>query len=144
VLVDGGLLNNLPVDVAKSMGADITIAVQLIDPPAKKNSITSLFTVATRSLAVIIDNNAKKSTQLADILIAPDYQSLKSTDFSKYDDFDARGYEAAEKIKDRLLPLAVSEAEYQQFLAARESKRRPPAFTPQAVEVVGPTNPSVV
>lgn len=143
LLVDGGLLNNLPVDVAKSMGAEITIAVQLIDPPAKQNSITSLLTVATRSLAIIIDSNARKSTDLADILIAPDYQSLKSTDFGKYADFDERGYEAAEKMKDKLLPLAVSEAEYQRFLADREAKRRPKAFTPQDVEVVGPSDPSV-
>lgn len=144
LLVDGGILNNLPVDVAKSMGADITIAVQLIDPPAKQSAITSLLNVASRSLAIIIDTNAKKSTELADILIAPDYRNLKSSDFGKYADFDERGYEAAEKMKDQLLPLAVSDAEYRQWSEAREAKRRPPAFTPQDVEIAGPADPNVV
>jgi NTE family protein len=143
LLVDGGLLNNLPVDVAKSMGAEITIAVQLIDPPAKRNTITSLLNVASRSLSIIIDSNAKKSAQLADILIAPDYQGLGSTDFGKYKEFDARGYEAAEKMKDKLLPLTLNQTEYQQWLTTREQRRRPPEFTPDAVEVVGPSDPAI-
>ena len=50
VLADGGMLNNLPVDVVKAMGADMIIAVALVDPEAKKESLESLLGVAKRSI----------------------------------------------------------------------------------------------
>lgn len=139
LLVDGGLLNNLPVDVGKTMGADIVIAVQLIDPPAGQGSIMSLLGVASRSMSIVIDNNAKQNAALADILIAPDYQNLSSSAFGKFEEFEQRGYAAAEKIKDRLLPLALTEDAYRQYVNARNARKRPLVFTPETVEVVGPS-----
>jgi NTE family protein len=140
VLVDGGLLNNLPVDVAKTMGPDIIIAVELIDPPAKEPKVRSLVGVLGRSMAVMIDENAKKNRSLANILISPKVDDLGSSAFARYEEFEKRGYEAAERMRAQLERLSVSEEEWQRYLSARRAKQRPAGITPQSVEVTGATD----
>jgi len=137
LLVDGATLNNLPVDVVKAMGPTVMIAVPLIDKPVEKAKVRSLLGVAGRTLAVMIDDNAKRNMVLADLLIAPDLTGLEGTDFEKFEEFEKRGYEAAEKKKQFLMTLAVSEEEYRQYAAERQRKRRPNQITPTFVTVEG-------
>ncbi|MEO8126109.1 MAG: patatin-like phospholipase family protein, partial [Bryobacteraceae bacterium] len=142
LLVDGATLNNLPVDIVKAMGPSIVIAVPLIDKPVDKTKIRSLLAVAGRTLAVMIDDNAKRNMALADLLIAPDLTGLESTDFFKFEEFEKRGYEAAEKKKQFLMTLAVSEEEYGKYVAERQRKRRSIQITPTFVAVEGITGPA--
>ncbi len=141
VLVDGGTLNNLPVDVVKGMGADLTLAVTLIDPEAKKESVASMLGVAKRSIAVMIDDNAKRSMALADLLISPDLADFTSKDFDKFEEMEERGYQAAEKKKTFLLTLAVSEEEYARYQGERMRKRLPKQITPTFVTLRGVEGP---
>ena len=142
VLADGGMLNNLPVDVVKGMGADMTIAVALIDPEAEKKSLESLLGIAKRSIGVMIDANARRSMALADLVVAPDLAGLTSTDFSKFEEMEQRGYESAEKKKALLSTLSVSEEEYAQWVAERKRKRLPKTVTPTFVTVRGVGGPN--
>ena len=57
IWVDGGLLNNLPVDVVKKMGADIVIAVYLNPSPFSPETKRSMFAVMNRSIGVMIEAN---------------------------------------------------------------------------------------
>lgn len=142
LMVDGATLNNLPVDVVKAMGSTLVIAVPMIDKPVVKSKITSLLSVAERSLAVMIDANARRNMALADLLIAPDLTGLENTDFAKFEEFEKRGYAAAENKKLFLMTLAVSEAEYQQYLDERQKKRHPNQITPEFVTVTGVAGPA--
>jgi NTE family protein len=137
VLADGGMLNNLPVDVVKAMGADLIIAVALVDPEAPKESLESLVGVGKRSIAVMIDANERRSMAMADLLVVPDMTGLASSDFAKFEQMEQRGYEAAEKKKAFLLTLAVSDEEYARYVAERKRKRLPKKITPTFVVVKG-------
>jgi NTE family protein len=137
VLADGGMLNNLPVDVVKGMGAELTLAVALVDPEAKKDSLSSLLDVAKRSISIMIDANERRSMALADLLIIPDMAGFTAKDFARYEEMEQRGYQAAESKKTFLSTLSVTEDEWLQYLAERKRKRLPKQITPTFVTVRG-------
>lgn len=135
-LVDGGLLNNLPVDVVRSMGADIVIAVALDKPPDPDQYI-SLLGVAGRSISIMIAANERRSMGLADLVLMPDLQGLESTDYARFDEFLARGFEAARRKSLMLGPLAVSAEEYELYAGMRKQRRLPETVKPQLIVVEG-------
>lgn len=135
-LVDGGLLNNLPVDVVRGMGADIVIAVALDKPPDPDQYI-SLLGVAGRSISIMIAANERRSMGLADLVLMPDLQGLESTDYRRLDEFLARGLEAARRKSLMLDPLALPPSEYEVYLAGRRSRRLPETVKPQLIVVEG-------
>jgi NTE family protein len=136
LLVDGGLLNNIPVEVVRKMGADIVIAVAL-EKPAEDGRYTSLLGVAGRSIAVMITANERLSLGQADVVIMPNLNGLGATDYPKWKEFEARG-EAAAQAKARVLePFALPEDDYRAYVRARQARRRPEEVKPQFIEVDG-------
>ncbi len=79
---DGGLLNNLPVDVVKQMGADIVIAVTLKPSPFNPGNSQSMFGVMGRSIGVMIEANEIHNAEMADIMISANLTGYTSTDFT--------------------------------------------------------------
>ena len=74
LLVDGGLTNNLPVDVARAMGAEIVIAVNLGTPLASRESIQSVLGVTAQMVNILTEQNVRASLaslKPTDILIEP-------------------------------------------------------------------------
>jgi NTE family protein len=137
ILVDGGVLNNLPVDVIKQMGSKIIIAVALGYPDMKPGSLENLLGIASRSLDTMIAANQQYALENADIIIAPNLAGLLSSDFLKSEEFIRRGYEAAEHKGRFLETLAVSDEEWKQYLEERRRKTMPREITPQAVTIAG-------
>jgi len=140
LLVDGGLVDNLPVDVVKKMGADLVIASAL-DIPPDPTKYKSLLGVAGRSISLMITQNERRSLGSADLVVMPDLKGLDATAFQKYEDFRKVGYAAAEQKRTMLLKLAVSDAEWQAYEAARKSKRRSDVIHVDEVEVAGDIAP---
>ena len=140
VLVDGAVLNNLPVDVMKQLHPDIIIAVAL-DAPADPAGYKSLLGVAGRSLSVMIGDKERQNMGLADILVMPDLKGFASMGFEKYDELRASGYAAAESKRVMLEKFAVSEAEYRSYVEQRRTRRVPDTVKPQIVEVKGDLAP---
>lgn len=137
LLVDGGMLNNLPVDVVRGMGPDVVVAVAL-DPPAPDlNQMKSIFGVARRTLSVMITDNERRNLGLADLVVMPELKGLGTGDYPRYKEFIQRGYKAAEAKRRMLEKLSVSEAEYGAWLEARVAKRRGEHVKPQTVIVEG-------
>ena len=95
VLVDGGLLNNLPVDVVRKMGADVVIAVVMEKPPVGSKELESILGVTGRAVDVMILNQEKRSMALADLVVAPDLQGFASDDFKRAPELAQRGSMAA-------------------------------------------------
>lgn len=138
MLVDGGVLNNLPADVMKAeLKPDVLIAVALLDEPPKKDAVSSILGVAGRTISVMVDQNERRNLALADLVLAPRLTDLKSTDFDKYEEFIARGYEAAKQKQRFLETLAVSDEQWRAYLEERKRKRRPEQITPRFVDVQG-------
>ncbi len=142
IFADGALLDNLPVDVAQDMGADVTVAVHLevkgLDP---KDSL-STFTVLGRSLSVVIAANELRSMEKADVLISVPLEDYSSLDYSKSAEMIKLGYAAAESKKAVLLAFAVDDASWSKYLEHRNSRRRTGSPTPQFVKVQG-TSPEL-
>ena len=136
VLVDGGLADNLPVDVVKEMGADLVIAVELNKPPDPE-AYRTLLGVAGRSISVMISQNEIHSLSAADLVVSPDLEGMSASDYSAYDTFRKAGYEAAAKKEYFLERLRLSDSEWQAYVAERQSRKRPETISPQFVEVTG-------
>ena len=138
IYADGGLLQNIPVEVAKQMGADITLAVHLAEAPLEPNANLSSFGVLGQSISVMISANELKSMESADLLISVPLQKYNALSFDKADEIIKLGYEAAAAKAKILLPLAVDDATWNQYIAERSARRikTPPIPTFVAVDGV--------
>ena len=124
LLVDGGLVNNIPVDLARKMGADIVIAVAL-DVPEDTAAYTSLLGVARKSMSVLITLNERRSLAQADLILMPDLKGFDSMSYLEWQALSERGFQAAERKQAFLDRLAVSPGEYAAYAARRAQGRRP-------------------
>ncbi|MFO8236405.1 MAG: patatin-like phospholipase family protein [Bacteroidales bacterium] len=107
LLVDGGVIRNLPVEEVRKMGADIIIAVYVgFEEEVTPESLSSLSDVLTRTTIFMGVLDTKQQMKMADILIIPKLGDLSSTDFSKSDTIAKIGKEATLKVKERLEKLA--------------------------------------
>ena len=82
--VDGGMVRNLPVDVARKAGCEIIIAVNLGTPPLRRDQLTSAAAVAMQSINLMTEHNVQASlAELTekDILIKPELGEFSSGDF---------------------------------------------------------------
>lgn len=136
VLVDGGLLDNLPVDVARQMGAEIVIAVHLKTKPVNPQEPMSSVDVLQRSASVTIAINELRSMEKADIVLTADLGAFSAIDYSRFAEIEAEGYRAAQEKQLVLSGLQISTDEWQQMQTARAERRRQ-VPTPQFVDVTG-------
>lgn len=137
LFADGALLDNLPVDVAQQMGAELTLAIHLqvkeLDP---KESLSSIG-VLGRSVSVMIAANELRSMEKADILVSVPLSDFTALDYEKADALIKRGYEAAAAKASVLSTLSVDEAAWNTYVAQRTARRRTTLPAPQFVEVIG-------
>ncbi len=136
LLADGGILNNIPVDVAKAMGADIVIAVRT-GPKAEEEVAETIAGVANRSITLMMQTLERPRLRQADVVIVPDLDGLTAADFRKIDELAARGYQAAEAQKAALLPYALDDASWAQYRASIEARKNPEKAPLGFVEVKG-------
>jgi NTE family protein len=141
IFADGGLLDNLPVDVAKEMGADLTLAIHLQVPSLKPDEPLSAFGVLGESISTVIAANELRSMEMADIIVAVPLDKFTSMDYDKADAIIKQGYDAAAAKAAILATLAVDDATWQAYLANRQARRRTTPV-PQFVEVAG-TSPQL-
>jgi NTE family protein len=115
ILGDGGLVNNLPVDVVRAMGADIVIAVNIGTPLMSRDQLSSIVGYASQMLNILTEQNVRAqlgSLRPQDILISPDLGDLTFIDFTAGSKFVALGKAAAQDEEARLAMLAASPTEY--------------------------------
>jgi NTE family protein len=110
LLVDGGLTDNLPVDVARAMGADIIIAVNLGTPLMKREELTSIIGVTGQMLNILTEQNVRASLaslRPTDILIKPELGDFSAGDFDHLPKTIPIGEAAARKEASRLSELSI-------------------------------------
>jgi NTE family protein len=125
LLVDGGIVDNLPIDVVRSMGADRIIVVDVGTPLQGRDQISSFVSVINQLTLLLgretVDRQIK-SLDPADVLIRPDQPTISATGFERSVDGIAAGRAAALAVLDRLKPYALSEADWKAHLAARKAR----------------------
>ena len=81
LLVDGGVANNLPVDIVKDMGADIILAIDVSSPAQTKVNINNMYDIIFQSISVHGNDKWEKSKEAADYLIHPEINNVSLLDY---------------------------------------------------------------
>ncbi|EEZ01245.1 hypothetical protein VOA_003248 [Vibrio sp. RC586] len=126
-LVDGGVTNNMPVDIARAMGADIIIAVDISTDYKSQEDFTNLFSVADQlSNYLVRRSTEKQSDNLTehDLLLRPQVGKMETTEFDKMPDAFAMGYQVAMENRAFFKNIALSSAQYQEYIDEKEERRK--------------------
>ncbi|MGC9421186.1 patatin-like phospholipase family protein [Vibrio sp.] len=126
-LVDGGVTNNMPVDVAKAMGADVVIAVDISSDYKQQESFSSFLSAANQLSNYLVRRTTERQTSHLseqDILLKPNVGLMETTEFHKMPDAFIEGYQTASAHQQQLQKLALSSAQYQDYIDAKEQRRR--------------------
>ena len=129
VLVDGGLVDNLPIDVARAMNVDIVIVVDAGYPLQPRKGLASLPAITNQVLSILLRRNIDQelaALQPHDLLISPQIGNFSSYDFADTLKIIDAGKDAAQAMQAQLRTLAVSDAEYAHYVAARSAARQAP------------------
>lgn len=128
LLVDGGLTNNLPVDVARSMGADVVIAVNLGTPLLRAEQLNSILGVTGQMVNILTEQNVQRSLaslKPTDILVVPQLGDFSAADFDHLREAVPVGAAAARSVADLLGRYSVSPEAYARWNARRQSGAPP-------------------
>lgn len=147
--VDGGLVRNLPVDIARDACADVVIAVNLGSPLLPRSELNSVVGVALQSINLLTEQNVRRSLgelRANDILIEPELGSFSAGDFKGALKAIPIGEAAARDKREALARLSVSEDEYRAWRKAAVAKLMPvPKVTGARVTTGdGWVNPKVI
>jgi len=115
LLVDGGVANNLPVSVARELGAEVIIAVDITDPLTETDDLRDAFSVVGQLTPLLTRRNTDQQLDLLgeqDILIRPDLQGYTSADFYQAPLLFELGATAARNHASELRPLQVSRTDW--------------------------------
>jgi NTE family protein len=117
-LVDGGIVNRLPTDIARDMGAEIIIAVEVRESPVRTGvEPRTLVEMFGQVSSVLLEQNTAPRRALADLVISPDMTGFRRTDFFKAPGIIRQG-EAQARLWTRDL----------EAIAARIARSRPREF----------------
>ena len=135
LLVDGGMVDNIPVDVAREMGVDRVIVVDIGTPLRPRKQLTTVFDILNQSTTLMTRSNSE--VQLAsltpdDILIQPALSAIGATDFGRSQDIISAGYRATQALAPRLADLRHP-ADVQLDIA-RTAEERTPVITAVKIE----------
>ncbi|HRW66766.1 MAG TPA: patatin-like phospholipase family protein [Candidatus Competibacter sp.] len=116
IYVDGGLVRNLPIDVARHMGVDVIIAVNLGSGYLPRDQLGNILGVTGQMIAILTEQNVQASLKQIDpkrdVLIVPDLGDITSSDFARAPEAIATGVAAARKAAPQLVRYSLSETEY--------------------------------
>ena len=127
LLVDGGLSENLPIDVARQMGVDVLIVVDVGFPLLDRTKLNTAPVISNQMLAILVrrDSERQRATLTdKDIVIDPPLADASSFDFGIVSRAVEKGVEAARAAAPRLAALSVSPEEYSKYTVRREDIRR--------------------
>jgi len=126
LLVDGGVANNLPVSVARAMGAQVVIAVDISTPLLERKKISSALSIIEQLSGILTRRNTEE--QLAtlgarDVLIVPDLGDITTSDFTRVGEAVPLGAAAARGAQQSLGRYALDQQAYLAHHARRDTGR---------------------
>jgi NTE family protein len=138
VLVDGGVLENIPVDAVRDMGAKIVIAVAFEAPKVKPDQFKSLSDVMGQTISLIVAKNEQHSLKKADLVIFVDTKGFSTSDYRRWSEIVEAGYRAAKAHGSELARFELSQRDWDEHLARRRSRMRPSSDRGRVLEVSSP------
>jgi NTE family protein len=133
-LVDGLIVNNLPIDVAKTFGGAVLVAVDIGSPLLEPKDYESAFGVAYQVSDLLMRRRYLDYSADADVLVVPDLGAHSTTDYSGFDDLIRRGYDAMKAalpaVRAKLAEAGVTD------LSKRPAGPSEPALGTRRIEAV--------
>lgn len=126
--VDGGLVRNLPIDVARTMGVDVVIAVNLGSGYLPRDQLGTILGVTGQMIAILTEQNVQvslKQLEPQDVLIVPNLGDIGSGDFKRAREAIVTGVAAARKAAPQLARFSLSEEAYADWKRQRFGPGRP-------------------
>jgi NTE family protein len=126
LLVDGGLVENVPIDVARAMHADILIVSDVSFPLRTRDQLDSALAISNQMLAILVRKDAdrqKATLGPQDILIEPALGAAAATDFTIAVSSITQGETAARGVSQRLAALSVGDVAYEAYLSRRATRQ---------------------
>lgn len=141
ILGDGGLVNNTPISVARALGAEVLIVVNIGTPLGGRETLGSALGLTQQTINILTEQNVQRSLatlQPHDVLLAPALGTYTSADFSSARELMALGAAGARGRSDRLSPLSIPTPDYARW---RQAHAAPSLGRPQlaAVHIEGST-----
>ena len=127
MLVDGGVVNNMPVDVARAMGADVVIAVDISTDYKTEDDFTGLFTVADQLSNYLVRRSTQQQVETLqehDVYIRPNVGQMETVEFDKMPWAFQSGYDITKEMESKLAGLRLSNAEYQKYIDHKQEIRK--------------------
>jgi NTE family protein len=124
LMVDGGIVNNVPVDVVKAMGVDRVIVVDVGEPLAEEDTLGSPLSITMQMITLLMKQRTDQvlsDMSPEDVLIRPDLGNMSSAAFDRAVSTIALGEQAAEAAVPGLRPLSLPQHAY---AAVRQQQRR--------------------
>ena len=122
LLVDGGIADNLPIDEARKLCADVVIAVNISTPPLKRAEISSAVSVALQLVNLLgkatVERQLKSLTE-QDVLITPDLGDISAGNFDRSVEAIAIGEKAARAVADKLRRYSITPEQYAALTSGR-------------------------
>jgi NTE family protein len=111
LLADGGLLDNIPVDVVREMGADVVVAVDVSSPLSDKERLEKPWALAEQIIAIMMREHMRSSLARADVVIGPDLEGHHAIEYDRIDEVVDAGREAGRRaVEDIRRQLEFSRA----------------------------------
>ena len=138
VLADGGMVQNIPVETVRDMGADEVIAVELRLPPGDRAQLETITGVLSRAVDVMITQNERRSLVLAQATVSVDTNGFSLSDYGRVEALTQLGYKTAAGQSAALLRYAIPDpVEWQEYVADRKARRHHPPTKVEAIKVTG-------
>jgi NTE family protein len=146
ILGDGGLVNNLPVDVVRAMGVDVVIAVNVGTPLAPRSTLGSAPGLTAQMINILTEQNVRRSIDALDqndLLITPALGDRSAGDFTRSRELIALGEAGVtESVRLSLAAHSLDPAGYAQWRAGRARAAAPdPTLSFVRFEGTTVTNP---
>lgn len=105
LLVDGGLLANVPVSIARDLGCDMVLVVNTTSPLQPAEKLVAPWNVADQIVSVMMKPTSDEELANADFVISPDLNGINGNDFSEPGKTIDRGEAAARALIDSLTTM---------------------------------------
>ncbi|MGE5679577.1 MAG: patatin-like phospholipase family protein [Bacillota bacterium] len=126
LLIDGGLLNNFPVDQAKKMGADFVIGVNVGTPPKDVKNLDNIIDIIDQTTSIPGYQKEESQQKLTDILVKPAINGYTAADFDKdkIEEIITLGNQAARENLPEFLQLkkSLDSANVQYYVNLKENR----------------------
>ena len=122
ILGDGGLVNNLPVDVARELGVDAVIAVNIGTPLASRDTLDTVLGVTVQMINILTEQNVQRSIGTltrSDLLLAPPLGTVTAADFDKAEELIGLGHTYAQTVQSSLERFSIPPQSYSEWRETR-------------------------